>query len=68
MADDVPQESELVRQIYAFVDRQSYLDWGLRTEDVVEVGTKRSAAMSSIEQWDGCVVHTGALFLSQHYG
>jgi len=38
---DMPPESVLIRQVYSFVDRLSYLDWGLRSEDAVQEHPKR---------------------------
>lgn len=43
-------ESADIKKVYAMVDRLSYLDWGLRTDD--EVSGKRVAAKQR-DTWDG---------------
>ena len=64
------EETADVKKVYALVDRLSYLDWGLRTEDEVGHGKKRSAALMSSAQlsWGGCVVHDGAMWGEAAHG
>jgi len=53
---------------YALVDRLSYLDWGLRTED--EVVGKRAASLASqnSDSFGGCIVHDGAIWGEAAHG
>ena len=60
-------ESADVKRAYALVDRLSYLDWGLRTED--EVVGKRSASLASHNSdWNGCIVHDGSMWGEAAHG
>ena len=58
--ESLSSESADVKRVYTMVDRLSYLDWGLRTED--EVSGKRAASLASnaYTDWNGCIVHNGA--------
>lgn len=62
------EESQDVKRVYALVDRLSYLDWGLRSED--EVVGKRSASLASTvtSEWNGFVVHDGAVWGEAGHG
>ena len=57
-----------VKKAYTLVDRLSHLDWGLRTEDSV-VG-KRAASLASHQsaEWQGCIVHDGAVWGEAAHG
>ena len=59
-----------VRSAYSLVDRLSYLDWGLRTEDeVVGVRAARERTSSSRHgAWDGCIVHEGTMWGEAAHG
>lgn len=61
-------ETEDTKRVYAMVDRLSYLDWGLRTED--EVVGKRAASLASNKgaSWDGMLVHDGAIWGEAAHG
>ena len=60
---DPHDETADVKKMYAMVDRLSYLDWGLRTDD--EISGKRVAAKQR-DTWDGCIVHDGAMWGEAH--
>jgi hypothetical protein len=67
--DDLESTGE-VKKVYAMVDRLSYLDWGLKTED--EVTGKRTQSQTTLNSrsldWNGCIVHDGAMWGEAAHG
>lgn len=67
--DDLESPPE-VKKVYAMVDRLSYLDWGLKTED--EVSGKRTTSQASLNarslDWGGMIVHDGAMWGEAAHG
>ena len=56
-----------MKRVYSLVDRLSYLDWGLRSED--EVSGKRAARLASHNtDFNGCIVHDGTIWGEPAHG
>jgi len=60
--------AEDVKKIYSMVDRLSYLDWGLRSEDEVSGKRERCQVSANLDTFDGCIVHDGAIWGEAAHG
>jgi len=65
---EASETTQEVKTVYSLIERLSYLDWGLRSED--EVSGKRASrnASHASDDFGGCIVHDGTIWGEAAHG